>query len=388
MASIGTADDKLQWTGHGANRILSRSIRLQPIDASVDRVVVTAMAADPRGHLLAVAGDDHVIRILHVDTMRLLHTLGDGKRDSTSGHTDWIRTMTFDPTGRRLASAGNDGRFIIWNRDRDFAIHQEINSAPALACIRFDPFGQQIAAVGFSRNLFLIGMAATPRQRIACDCADLRCCAYRDDGRLLVVGGRDGHLVYFDPVSGREVADKNRFTAEHEERIRDIAFLPRSNTLLSVGEDGRLLQINSQAQRVDAEVSLTSGRLFSVIAVSPQCAVAAGSDDTLYVVKLATATSSARLIETLDGHRGSVPALAMIDTILFSGGFDATLRRWDVSDLLRTTDPAEEKLARRPFDLDEQIHRRVMPDTADEEPPKAMDQPSSSSERPDIAPAF
>ncbi|MEM1227725.1 MAG: WD40 repeat domain-containing protein [Planctomycetota bacterium] len=326
----------------------SRVTTLAPIDEAVRRVVVTAMAADPRGQLLAVAGDDHVIRILNVETMRLLHTLGNGRQDRMddqrigsevvsvpgTGHTDLIRTLAFDSEGDRLVSAGNDGRLIVWDRRRNFRVMQEIGSAPALACVQFHPTIQQMAAVGFDREVFLISRTAASTPRLRCDCNDLRCCRYRHRDGLLAVAGRDGHVHLFDPTTGVEQKAKSATDRSfHQGRIRSMVFRPESSGLVSVSEDGTLVERDTVSLQLTSRLTVTSGRLFSVVLIDRDHAVAAGSDDRLYVIRLSDSVTKAKVIETLSGHVGSVATLAAVGPTLFSGGFDATIRRWDLTAL-------------------------------------------------------
>lgn len=337
--------------------VASRAIQLPPIDDRVARVVVTAIAVDPTGQVVAVAGDDHVIRILNVHSLRVMQTLGDGvksrlpvaaatadERASIAvGHTDLIRTLAFDASGNRLASAGNDGRLLIWDRRRDFALAQEIGSAPALADVQFSPDGGQLAAVGFDREVFLIGRSSKNRLELRCDCNDLRCCRFRDDGELLAVGGRDGHLHLFDRHTGQEraiagIADN----ALHRGRIRSMVFLPQSNLLVSVAEDGQLVVTDTERLNVVSRTPVTTGRLFCVAILDSQTVVTAGSDDTIYQIQLGSASMPAVVQQTLTGHVGSIAALDAVGGMLFSGGYDATLRRWE----LNLHETPESKIAR------------------------------------------
>ncbi len=226
-----------------SERVVSRIFHLPPVDPRMQRVVVTAIAADPKGEFLAVAGDDHVIRILNAESLSVVHQLGEGRKTDSSkpGHFDWIRTLAFDTSGDRLASSGNDGQLILWDRRRDFAVLQQIDSAPALACVRFSSSGKQIAAVGFDSRVFLIGRVAKSTPDLRCQCVDLRCCTYRDDGNVLAVAGRDGRLHLFDPASGETLLDEKL----HSGRVRDLAFTPNSNVLVSVSEDGEMVRFDT-----------------------------------------------------------------------------------------------------------------------------------------------
>ncbi|EMI58032.1 WD40 repeat domain-containing protein [Rhodopirellula sallentina] len=311
--------------------IVSRVFRLPPVDDEVEQVVVTAIAVDPRGEFLAVAGDDHVIRILNAETFDVVRVLGEGgsEKSTNPGHFDWIRTMAFDASGTRLVSAGNDGQMILWDRRRDFTVLQEIDSAPALACVRFAGSGKQIAAVGFDSQVFLIGKTVSSMPKLRCHCVDLRCCAYRDDGRMLAVAGRDGHIHLFDPLTGKTLNEKRL----HSARIRDIAFMPNSNVLVSVGEDGEIMRFDTAGQTLLSRQRITSGRLFSLAIVDSHLLATAGSDDEIHLVRLNEDDQRLFPMATLSGHVGSISTLVVNNGTLISGGFDATLRRWDLAQM-------------------------------------------------------
>ncbi|TWU03881.1 WD domain, G-beta repeat [Neorhodopirellula pilleata] len=338
--SVGRHDSGntlLAQSPHGItpmNSANSQVYQLPPVDSSVRQVVVTAMAVDPRGEFLAVAGDDHIIRILNAQTMQIAHVLGDGVNRSDSGeqrpgHFDWIRTLAFDASGSRLCSAGNDGLLLIWDRRRDFGLMQKIDSAPALACVRFSPSGKQIAAVGFDSQVFLIGSASSQMPKLTCDCVDLRCCRYRDDGSTLAVGGRSGAVHFFNPTTGELQHEQGI----HESRIRDFTFMPNSNVLVSVAEDGTVVRYDSEQRQMLAKRRITSGRLFAVVAIDSQTFAAAGSDDEIHLVKLVDEDFGMNVVSTFSGHVGSVATLAMVNGTLVSGGFDATIRRWSLPEL-------------------------------------------------------
>ncbi len=325
------ADDV--WSSD-SERLVSRIFRLPPVDSHLDRVVVTAIAVDPRGEFLAVAGDDHVIRILNAESLAVVHVLGEGgsAKSSTPGHFDWIRTLAFDASGDRLASSGNDGQLILWDRRRDFAVLQEIDSAPALACVRFSASGTQIAAVGFDSRVFLIGRTANSMPQLRCRCVDLRCCTYRDDGRMLAVAGRDGYLHLFDPTTGETLMDENL----HSARVRDIAFMPNSNVLVSVSEAGEMILFDTAAQRLLSRKKITSGRLFSLAVIDDRTIAAAGSDDEIYLVRVGDDHRELHVQAKLGGHVGTISTLVVNHGNLISGGFDATLRRWDLSRMMKS----------------------------------------------------
>lgn len=296
----------------------SQIIRLKAVSSDFGRTIVRAIAADPRGELIAVAGDDHAIRIMETARLEVLATL--------QGHTDMIQTLDFDPAGNRLVSAGNDGQLFIWNRDADFGVGQRIQGTPALACVRFSPDGREIAAVGFENKVYLIGQTRTPDQPEAeCDCTDLRAVDYSGDGKLLAVAGRSGDLHLFDRATNKLIDDYQIHTG----RIHDLKFNGLSPVIVTAGEDGYVVMFDTDVRKPIGRIAVTTGKLFSVCILDRQHLAVAGSDNMIRIVNV----TLGRVVQLLSGHTGSIAALASSGDALFSGGFDATLRRWDLGGL-------------------------------------------------------
>ena len=293
--------------------IPSRTMRL---DAEA-RIVVTAIAADPRGEFVAAAGDDHVIRILRTSNLSVVATLRE--------HRDLIRALAFDPNGNRLVSAGNDGQLILWNRNDSFGILQQMQGTPALARVQFSPSGAEIAAVGFDNEVFVIGKVGQQSPHFECDCKDLRAVAYRDDNRVLAVAGRSGDLHLFDTESGRLLGDH----ALHRGRIHDVAFHRQSNTAVCVAEDGTVTVFDTENRQLKKRIAVTTGKLFAVAILNSQLVAVAGSDNLIRIVN----TDDGNVIGKLAGHAGSVSALTCSGGTIFSGSYDATLRRWSVGEI-------------------------------------------------------
>ena len=73
----------------------------------------------------------------------------------------------------------------------------------------------------------------------------------------------------------------------------------------------------------------TTGKLFAVAILNRQLIAVAGSDNMIRIVN----TDDGTVIRKLDGHAGSVSTLASSGGVLFSGGYDASLRRWSIGDV-------------------------------------------------------
>jgi WD40 repeat protein len=284
---------------------LSRTI--DPLDDGHHPPVIKAMALDPRGLYLAVAGDDCSIRILDTNDLT--------EKERLNGHRDLVRTLAFRPDGRLLASAGNDGRLILWDRANRWSIARQIDDLPTIFDVRFAPQGNQLAAVGFDTQLMLFDN--TQRPSLHCDCADLRAVTYNATGDRLAVVGRSGKLHLFNPQSGQEVGE---FTI-HASRVRDIVFLPGTNQAVTVGEDGAATVFDLENYQVTRKINFLPCKLFTVTAIDKSTVAVAGSDNRIRLVNVATGEVTGHI----DVHIGSINALVYADGMLYSGGFDARI---------------------------------------------------------------
>ncbi|WP_182870492.1 WD40 repeat domain-containing protein [Stieleria mannarensis] len=306
----------------------SQKFQLEPISQDFRSTVVQAIATDPRGEVVAVAGDDHAIRIYDASRLTLIATL--------QGHTDLIQTLDFHPTGNQLVSAGNDGQLILWDRNAAYRVLQRMSGTPALACVRFSPDGQELAAVGFENKVYLIGRTKRENQpQATCDCTDLRAVDYRDDGKLLAVAGRSGYLHLFDRKTSALLGDYEI----HSGRIHDLRFNDKSPVVVSVGEDGCVGLFDTEVKQPVRRISVTTGKLFSVCILDDQHLAVAGSSNVTWIVN----ATSGKTVGELVGHNGSIAALASTGNFLFSGGYDTMLRRWQLTGLQSVRDRIAER---------------------------------------------
>ncbi len=294
--------------------LASKSIQLTASAAKPP--VVTAIAVDPRGELIAAAGDDHLIRILSAGSLTPIETL--------SGHRDLIQTIAFDPSGSRLASAGNDGQLMIWDRDTRFGLLNRISRMPALRCVAFSPDGDEIAAVGFDADVYVMRWGESSLHKLRCNGTDLRAVAYRDDGRRLAVAGRSGELTLFDLSNGSHSSH-----LIHEGRIHGIAFHYHTNRAVCVADDGHVSVFDTREETLVHRVPVSTGKLFAVAVLNSQLVAVAGSDNVIRIVN----TDDGTLVRRVEGHRGSVSSLDAGGGMLFSGSYDTTLRRWAISEI-------------------------------------------------------
>lgn len=280
-------------------------------------VIVKSVAVTPDGNTLAVACDDHTIRILSVLEMKLSRTL--------TGHTDLIKSLAFDDSGERLISVGNDGRMLVYDCQAGYQVIKKVEGVPALSCVAFSPDGRTIAAGDFGGQIYLIEQQGqnTVNRTVQCNTKDLRSLAFRDDGQKLVAGGRNGHLYVISMAQKDEI----RSVEMHLGRIHSLSFAYESPVVVSAGRDGTVALFDTDSMAEVARVAVSTGQLFSARILDDRHVAVAGSDDVIRIVDM----QREQIVEQINGHQGSIAAMTSSGNLLFSGGFDATLRRWELS---------------------------------------------------------
>jgi WD40 repeat protein len=277
--------------------------------------VVTAVALQPGGPLLAAAGDDHRVRIWNRETGALLWLL--------RGHTDWVRTLSFSPDGRTLASAGNDRRIHVWDVATGAARYSLTARPGAVAALAFSADGQRLAAVGFESPLILIDCATGDTVRtLKCPCQDMRAIAFSRDGQWLAAGGRNGQVR----VWRVDTLDQVGQYPAHSGRVRGLLFSPQGH-IVTCGEDGSI----HVAQTTDLQngETLVRGRAKILAMAFVGDLLATGCSDN--TIQLWEMNALQQPLAVLRGHQGSVAALDAAGTLLVSGGFDTTLRAWSAT---------------------------------------------------------
>lgn len=321
----------------------SIEVRLEPLPSAESAPVVTAMSASHDGRYLAIAGDDHVIRLFDVESERTVREL--------SGHTDWIQALEFSADSQQLYSSGNDGRVLRWQHRYPVAAEEIVHLEFAIRSLSLSSERQWLAVGGFSNEIGIWDLSNQSwKTRLQCECGDQRCVRFSPAGDRLLCGGRDGCLRVWDTVSGELIFDKKL----HNSRVSTAAFSSDGNLLTSAAEDRRLIQVHLATGETRLDLELGPARFKSLCLINDNLVAVAGSDNSIVLFDMLLGGERARL----DGHFGTVAVMCPCGQKLASGSFDTTVRIWDYAEVARENDLKSLPVSRAKLDVDASMRIR------------------------------
>jgi RNA polymerase sigma factor (sigma-70 family) len=238
--------------------------------------------------------------------------------------------------GGKLAAAGRGTAIVhCWEVATGRLLSTLIGHRGAVQAVAFSPDGKTLATSATDRTLRFWDVATGAEQRrLGVDEAQREGLVFSGDGRILA-SGRDGIIRLWHVDSGQESVP----VEGHQALIRLVAFSPDGQRILSFGRDHTVCSWDAvtgklmDARRRGADETVTAEAL--ALTSDGRVMACAGVPDGSIILR-DTETGAER--GRLQGHAGTTLALDVVHaafapdgTTLVSGGFDKTVRLWDVA---------------------------------------------------------
>ena len=208
---------------------------------------VTGLAYSPDGSLLASAcgssssspsgsSNDHSIHLWDAENGTLR------KRLPHPPH--WgIRTLAFDPAGRRLASGDEGGTVLLWDLESSQIFRRENLSGTDVTSVNFVDDGRRLVISHLSGTVALLDLESSGKDRrveLPHGCARL---VVDMSGNRVVVGDPQGGL---STLTLPDLSVVHRLPAAHDGKILSLALSPDSRLLATSGIDLQVVLRDAQ----------------------------------------------------------------------------------------------------------------------------------------------
>jgi WD40 repeat protein len=210
---------------------------------------ITALAFSTDGAVLASGGVQSCdVWLWQVPSGEPLMLIPDAVDDCS------VEALAFQPNGRLLAIAGidwmatggDDGEVVLWHLDERRAVHSVHAGATAVA---FHPKGRLLAYAALNHIVRIWDVVEQRVQQELRGHQDtVACLAWSPDGRLLATAGEDRVVRLWEAASGELVG-----AWELDNPIASLAFTPDGKSLFTGNA-------NTSCYQIDVEELLASGQ--------------------------------------------------------------------------------------------------------------------------------
>lgn len=198
---------------------------------------VNAAAMSPDGKLLAVGGDDHVLRVL---TIPGNHKKWESPKDE---QREFINVVAFSPDGRWVAS-GDRVATRVFDTTNGRKVNQ-LSQETTVGAVAFSPDSQTVATVAAYPKAYVSVFPTTifnssDRAKYG---VPIHAMAFSPDGTLLSTAGAEKSLLFFKVTPGREPKIKPLPMAAmmHGEAVEALAF--SRDGRVATGSDDKFARI-------------------------------------------------------------------------------------------------------------------------------------------------
>jgi small GTP-binding protein len=192
---------------------------------------VLSLSFDPSGRTLASGSEDKSVKLWEVSNGKLVRSL--------EGHKAGVVTVSFDPSGRTLASGSEDNTVKLWEASSGKLVHTLEGHQDRVRSVSFDPSGGTLASGSDDHTVKLWDSRSGKLVRsLEGHKSGVMSVSFDPSGRTLASGSYDKTVKLWDSSSGKLV----RCLEGYQSYVLSVSFDPSGQTLAS-GNYGNTVQL-------------------------------------------------------------------------------------------------------------------------------------------------
>ncbi len=217
---------------------------------------LTCARFDPSGRTILTASEDGTAKIWSIE----------GKHRATLEHKGPINHAAFDGSGRLVVTASDDGTARVWETEHGVPVTPPLEHDTPVMHAALSPDGTKVVTASDDVNarLWAVKDQGKAPQLLPHSMAAM-CVAFNGDGSRLATGSADGYVRIWDPGNGKAMG----VPLWHESGVLGVVFHPDGIRIATCGDDNTARLWNS-ATGEPLSARLRHGGNVQSVAIDPK----------------------------------------------------------------------------------------------------------------------